>query len=113
MTTLIAAIVSLLGAGGLAAAVAKGMFSREYQKAKAGDVKIQAADKVIDILREQIDADRKECDRRISAMQRQLNQEREDMQRQLDQERADRARETGELKERIAQLELVIHELRR
>jgi polyhydroxyalkanoate synthesis regulator phasin len=92
----------VLGGGGLAAVVAKGMFSREYQKAKAGDVKIQAADKVIDILREQIDADRKECDRRIS-----------EMQRQLDQERADRARETSTLRERIVQLEQVIQELRR
>lgn len=100
--TIVAVITAVLGGGGLAAVIAKGMFSREYQRAKAGDVKVQAADKVIDILREQIDADRKECDRRIS-----------EMQRQLDQERADRARETSTLRERIVQLEQVIQELRR
>lgn len=101
-TALIALVAAVLGGGGLAAVVAKGMFSREYQKAKAGDVKIQAADKVIEILREQIDADRKECDRRIAGLER-----------QLDVERKDRARETTALKERVAQLEQVIRELRK
>ena len=101
-TALVALVAAVLGGGGLAAVVAKGMFAREYQKAKAGDVKVQAADRVIDILREQIEEDCKECDRRIEALKRELQREREE-----------RAAESAGFRARIAQLEMVIQELRK
>lgn len=101
-TAVVALVGMVLGGSGLAAVIVKGLFSRAYNQAKTGDVKVAAADAVIDMLRKQIELDRKDCDRRLSEMKGQLNQE-----------RSDRLTETAELRAEVGRLKIVVNELRR